>query len=209
MSGTPPERRRISVTAVAALIALATGATSLLFTLYPDLAPVARTRLAATIKSVAIDPNVTRAQFFAAYEPDAERRRMLEDAFLEDLVNAADPTPAQIAEARAAGALRAQRGSIVYVDTQGEGLKNKNISVSWYVYRADTRKREYGGEFADAELQAPDDHFVLPTFVDEPVPCDLLVFVRLELRDEDRRLLAIGTTRPFRSCPRRGRGNAT
>lgn len=200
----PPRRAWPSLGVIVTTVALATSVVALLFTLRPELAPDPRTRVAAAVKSLAIDPHVSRAQFFAAVEPDDQgRRSKLEDAFLAGVVNAADPSRAQIRAARRQGALNKQRGSIVYIATQGQGLKHKRVTLYWFVYDATTRRRMYGGGSDEATLTAPDDQFVVPTFVDEPVPCRTRIFVRMELRNEQRTLLAVGATKSFRSCPRR------
>lgn len=201
MSTNPGGRRRLSGTAIAAAVAVLTALVSLLFTLRPELAPDPRTHLGAQIESAAIDTEISRAEFYEVVEPDdAKQRRALEDAFLKRFVNVPDPSPAHIRAARESGVLDQQQGSIVYVDTQGRGLKNKNVTIYWFVYGATTGQREYGGGAGVATLTAPNDHFVVPTFVDAPSHCRRRIYVRLELRDENGSLLAIDTTKPFRSC---------
>lgn len=196
----PAQRPRFSLTAIAALLALATGGTGLLFTLRPELVPDPRTQIGATIKSVAIDTNVSRQQYFEAYEPDEAERRKLADEHLRDSLEEGAP-PQAIAEARKG--LATKSGSIVYLDAQGQGLKSRKVTASWFMYGVASGQREGGGVFAATELKAPDDHFVLPTFIDFPANgrCHRLIFVRLELRDDSRKLLAIADTKPFRSCP--------
>jgi hypothetical protein len=198
-----PHRRALpSIAILAAAVALLTSVATLLFTVRPELAPDPRIRIGASVGSATIDTDVTRAQFFAAVEPDdLDHRHELEDQFLAGVVNAANPTARQIEVARSEGALH-QRGSIVYVDAAGQGLKHQRVTLYWFVYDASTRRRTYGGGAGIVRLEAPDDQFVLPTFVDTPINCRMRIFVRLELRDEHRTLLAIGSTKPFRSCRR-------
>jgi hypothetical protein len=205
MSDPLVRRPRLSLTALAALLALATGGTSLLFTLRPELAPDPRTQIGASIKSVAIDTNVNRKQFFERYELDADARRGLEDAYFKDYLGG-NPPKAEIVAARASGLLRNTPGSVVYVDAQGQGLKHRNVALAWYAYDGLTRQRQSGGTSNVADFEAPDDHFVVPTFIDRLPACRRPIYVRLELRDDSGTLLAIGTTKSFRSCPHRQGG---
>lgn len=200
MSDAAGRRPRVSLTVLAAILALVTGGVSLLFTLKPDLTPDPRTRLGATIRSVAVDRRVRREEFIKALAPGDERRqRELEDEAVEDYLAGQHVSPAQMRQARETK-LHDEIGSIVYAQTEGQGLKNKTVDVYWWVYDAHG-KRQYGGGSDTVTLKAPSDSFIVPTFVYDLPPCTAKRFVRLELRDENGTLIAMSTTKPFRSCP--------
>lgn len=196
----PKQRRRLSLTVLAAVLALATGGVSLLLTLRPELAPDPRTRIGATITIAAIDHGVDREDFYEAWEPeDDDRREQLERDYLEPRFDR-KLTKRELDDARTT-VLREERGSIVYVDVQGLGLKDREVRLSWWRYDAGTGRRDGVGTTSfEAEGGAPDDRFIIPAFIDAPENCKR-VFVRFELRDDKGTLLTIATTKQFVSLP--------
>jgi hypothetical protein len=195
-------KRGFSVGTVAAIVAVLTGGTSLFLTLRPDLARDPRTTIGASIASAEIDTHVTRPQYFKLLEPDdLGRRRKAIDRYLADQI-LKDPKASKdkLLKARRSNGWKKLVGSVVYIVASGQGLKNRDVKVYWFVYDGTSGQRQDGGgQSALVTLKAPDDRFILPTFIPD-VDCRQLVFVRLELRDEDSQMLSMGSTKRFRSC---------
>jgi hypothetical protein len=99
----------------------------------------------------------------------------------------------------AAGALQLT-GFVVYVSTQLEGFKRRNVQLRWSLYDAQRARRLPSlsdRRAAGLRLEAPTDRTVQEVFVPDPLG-DGPYLVRLQLYDSDGALLAIADSDPIR-----------
>jgi hypothetical protein len=186
----------MSRTAIAALLALASGGLALFFQLRPDLAPDPRSHLGAEVTVFSVDRSVTLGGYLA-------RRRAI-------------VSPTKLARERAAYVQQADQGvggdgsSIlttpgedVFVRLQVEGFKSRSIAMLASLYNAKTRRRV--AQIADwsvfeEQLGSPSDQSVVEFWLPAPPVSVAKYFVRVEVYHRgDGVLLAVTDSKPIRA----------
>ncbi len=173
-------RRRLGpgvLTALTAALALASGVTALLFDLVPALKPDPRERLGAAVSIFDVEPRVSYGEWLRRTDQWERLRR----------------------EGRDAGRLP---GKLVYVETRIEGFKRRSASLRWSVYRARTRIRLASPAFrnqhaVDVRLDAPTDRSLQEVWIPDLPSLRGPFFVRVELRDRNKVLLAVADSKRF------------
>lgn len=167
------------------VVALATGAVALLFTLFPGLKPFTPTNLSATLSIQAIDRAVTRDQWrwqIAQGDTRVHAELLKNDravsAFKDACGGGADP------------------GYVAYVKTTADGFKRRQLKLRATLYDAATHRpvRDVvGGHdvLANVPIDAPTVTSVQRIWVYDPQPPGTRAyFVRVEVYDRQDDLLA-------------------
>jgi hypothetical protein len=184
----------MSGTMLTALIALASGALALFFTVRPDLTPDPRTHLGASASIFAVDDGVTLGSFL-------ERRRAIvsEEEY-------ATEKQAYIRQASAAGggdgsSVLTLPGEDVFVNATIQGFKSRSVAMLASMYDADRRRRVR--ELSDVpvfqqRVEAPSDQSVVEFWLSAPPVNVKRYFVRVQVYHRgDGVLLGIADSRPI------------
>jgi hypothetical protein len=156
----PPRRRSFStaalVTLIGAMLAAGLSATSLVYQIWPGLKPDPKEKVGATIENLALDRNVTRAEFFARSGLPA--------------------TPGEDPNAN---------GNVFYIRAEVEGFKRSEVRFRWFTYDAYVSTRLKGLRSNDLETpvfkpQAPINTQIAQVWVPNPKRSGKF-FVRFEL----------------------------
>lgn len=174
---TPGGLRRFaseSKTLLTALIALVAAGAGLLFDLVPALKPDPRERIGAAVEIFAIEPGV-------------ETGTWLRDAFPNDVKAAtkrvlftSTPEPSELTV----------EGTVVYVRTEVDGYKHREIALKVRLYNARTQQRapnEFASTYQQSsgvEIDSPNRRSVQQLFV-PPLRDEGPVFLRVTLVDSE------------------------
>jgi hypothetical protein len=176
----PPQRRHGWFTTVCALLGLMTGALGLFWDLAPQYRPDPLDTVGADVAVVAVEPGVSV-------------RRWLRAAYGEDYARPAGEIFGRAPSSSELG----QVGEMIYVRTQVDGHKHKNISLAYRLYMRGTDTPvevplpPYLARVQRSRLVAPSQRSVqLLWMPDFRSPDESDVFIRMELRS-DRGLLAV------------------
>jgi len=155
-----------------ALIALAVSGATGIYTLWPALSPDPKTKVEATLKTLAFDRNVT----YSRYVDRFPRRR----------TNGAPPD---------------RNGNVFYIGAEIEGFKREHLRVRWFTYEAtnQTRLDNLGSTAPLEEIfrpQAPVNTQIAQVWVPSP-PQTGEYFVRFELYAPGNVLLSFVDSAPF------------
>lgn len=176
--------------ALAALVAVITGAAAVLFQVAPGLRPRdPPVRKAAEVIEVLVDENVTFGQYAVRFDEVAPIERQLKESNSD-------------AYASVRPVIFGLRGMIVYVQIRSQGLNHPLRAPEAHLYAVDGSRRLAGQQRSriverqsECRPRASDDQCVAAIFK----PCDARadrVFVRVELRDDQKRLMDLHTTKP-------------
>jgi hypothetical protein len=162
--------RRISLTALIALVALATSAANLLFEFRPDLRRDPGIENSAEIKILRMDPNVEYRAYLK--RPGALRNR------------------GRIAQKEV--------GNVIYLEMRMHGFKGRSARLRWFTYHENGYRlpAPYSTTAHSYKAKAPSNKSVTQEWV--PMPFDEgRYWVRFELYDSDDILLAFVDSKPF------------
>lgn len=173
-----------------ALVALASSAIALAFTLFPRLAPDPGTTYRAKVAVFAIEPGVTFGAYLHRIAFSRSRYRERRDELLQG-----EP------RSSVAAALRLP-GDLAYVASTVEGFKHGSVSLRWSLYEARSGRRVHGESFADVpaarlDLDAPTDRTMQLVWIPSPPPGRGPYFVRVGLYDQNDTPLDIADSRCF------------
>jgi hypothetical protein len=101
-----------TITLIGAVLAAVISATTLVFNLWPGLKPDPKEKVGAALSTVALDKNVTRAQYLQREGITAKPGDKL-----------------------------SQIGNVFYVKAEIEGFKRSSLHLSWFTYNADNSNR--------------------------------------------------------------------
>lgn len=203
-SAAPPAKRGLRRIAPvgyavgAAVLALASSLTALVFTLWPGLKPDPRERLGADVAVFAVEPGVRYGDWLRRTSPTPEELAARRRTYLRNAALPGEPlTP------KGERALLRVAGSAVYVRLNIEGFKRRNVSLRWSMYDAAShrrvRERDLGDVQAlDVDLEAPADRSVVLLWV-PPSPDVAKTFVRVELHSRSGTMLAVADSLPLRA----------
>jgi hypothetical protein len=205
LGGTVTIKRLAGV--LAGLIAVTTGAVALLFQLLPGLKPQGPPQtLSANITKVTVDPDVRLREFGRRFDIAA----LLGDRILDDLL--LGNYRRQDAEILKEQTLNLP-GAVVYVQIRVEGFRRKLRSPGAFLYDAKTRARIEGPYHALIEFanrlepsfrpRAANDQGVAAIFIVCPER-GRAAYLRIELRDDENRLVDVADSRPFTCTLRYG-----
>jgi hypothetical protein len=181
----PRRLGRFTWTAIVAVIAMASSLTALTYELFPGIKPDPRTSLGANVSVFAVEPGLSQDQYL--------QRLASSDNDLGKLERDACKGAARC------GALDLP-GEQVYVQTDVEGFKRKDVLMRASLYNARTRVREQNLTqiVARESLQSPSDRAVVPIWMPCPDDNSNAYFVRIELFHQgDHVLLAVNDSKPF------------
>lgn len=141
---------------ISALVALVVSVPAGVYTLWPTLSPDPKTKVSATLETLAFDRNVTFRQYLA------RRQRKRQN-----------------------GAAVDQNGNVFYIRALVEGFKRETLRVRWFTYEATNSVRidGFGSTAALEEIfhpQAPVNTQIAQVWVPTP-PTSGEYFVRFEL----------------------------
>jgi hypothetical protein len=147
---------RSAVTLGSAVVALAVSVPTGIYTLWPALSPDPKTKVSATIATLALDRNVTYRQYLARFPNHG-----------------------------AGGESADANGNVFYIGATIEGFKREELRVRWFTYEATNKVRlEKLGSTKDLEElfrpQAPVNTQIAEVWVPTP-PESGDYFVRFEL----------------------------
>jgi hypothetical protein len=174
-----------------ALVALASSAVALAFTLWPRLAPDPGTTYRAHVSVFAVERGVSAEQYVRRSAFSAPHRRQLRAELLKLLgASGAD-----------AGPLLRVPGEMAYVASQVEGFKHGSVELRWSLYDAGTLRRVRIPGFGDVaaarlDLDAPTDRTMQTLWI-PPVPAGPYR-LRVALYDTHETLLDVADSSPFR-----------
>lgn len=185
----------MSGTMLTALVALASGALALFFTVRPDLTPDPRTHLGASASIFAVDDGVTLGSFL-------ERRRAIvsEEEYAKE-------KQAYIRQASAAAgggdgsSVLTLPGEDVFVNATIQGFKSRSVAMLASMYDADRRTRV--PQLSDVpvfqqHVEAPSDQSVVEFWLSAPPVNVKRYFVRVQVYHRgDGVLLGIADSKPI------------
>jgi hypothetical protein len=175
--------RKVTVTGVAAFVALLAATAGLVFDLWPELRPDPRQNFRADVEVLLVERGVTRGQTARRIATGDELDR------LQDQLRA---------EGSASNA-----GHLMYVEATLEGFKRRSTQIRWSIYNGRTHQRvsspDLGGvEGAERTAAAPADRSIQPIWLPPQFDNGYPYFVRVELFASDHTLLALDDSEPFR-----------
>ena len=167
-----------------------TGAVAILFQVAPGLRPRdPPVRKAAEVTDVLVDENVTFGQYAVRFHEVAAIERQLKQKNNDEYASVRP-------------VIFGLRGMIVYVQIRSQGFNHPLRAPQVHLYAVDGSRRLAGQQRSriverqsECQPRASDDQCVAAVFK----PCDARaerVFVRVELRDDQKRLMDLATTKP-------------
>jgi len=181
-AGSP--RRRPTVAAITALIALGAAGLGLVFDVKPSLRPDPGTHFEADLSVFAVERGVVQA--------DLLRRTLKADEYRRT-----------VKQAKRDGYSLSNPGEVVYIEVTLQGFKSQATSLEWSIYDAKTESRMKSGDL-DSQLgssrtgKAPTDRTVQVLWLTPVFDSGHPYFVRAELYSSDRTLLAVADSKPFK-----------
>jgi hypothetical protein len=176
-----------------AVVALVAGIVAVLFTLFPDLKPFSATELSAKMEIVTTERAVTRDQWrWRVAVGDPERHAGMVQA---------DKQAAGAPAGQPCKVLGAAPGFTIYVSSDVEGFKRRELTMRAALYDARTGRRvpdvEEFRALARVPIDAPTASSVQEIWLYDPgdVP---KYFARVQLYDPKEHLLDIADSKPFR-----------
>ena len=178
--------RRLSPTALTALVALVSAGVALAFELWPALKPDPRDQFAAELNVVTVEREVTGPDFVREADPDPGHFNTNLREFQQNHANVTDP-----------------RGELAYVEATVHGFKRQTTTLRWTMYDAATDERITSPTLknvSDSERTgaAPTDRSIQPIWLPPQYDMARHYFVRVELLAPDHTLLAVADSKPFR-----------
>jgi hypothetical protein len=177
-----------------ALVALVTGAVSLLFVLFPGCKPFTATKLGASLRVLTVERSVTRDQWrwrVALGDPLFYAELVEEDAFV---VSAPASEPCAV--------LGGAVGHVIFAATAVEGYKRQSLTVRAALYDGETKTRMPDIEAEEyralerVPVDAPTERSVQEIWLYEPGGTPKY-FARVFLYDPEDHLLDIADSRTF------------
>jgi hypothetical protein len=173
-------------------VALIAGVVALLFTLFPELKPFTPTNLSASVDVITVDRAVTRDQW--------RWRVAVGDRTRHDELERADRQAAKSTSDEPCGTLGAAPGFTIYVATDAEGFKERELTVRAALYDVATGQRVADPEqfraLATVPVEAPTSSSVQEVWLYDPGTAQRY-FVRIQLYDSNDHLLHIVRSKPF------------
>jgi hypothetical protein len=193
----PPSRlgrvlQSLSLAGATGVVALVTGSLALLFTLFPDIKPFSPTKLSARAEIVRVDRAVTRDQWrvqVAVGDPARYQQLVADDLQSSQFTDRCGPGPVQ--------------GYVIYVRTDAEGYKRKQLRVRAQLYDARDEYRiptpEQYVTLARVPVDAPTAVSISEVWLWDPAHRGAKYFAQAEIYDPGDHLLDVATSKPFRS----------